>query len=94
MDSWHHEGIVLPQFQLDYYVALLGMPTISYAADWLQNHAAEGSSAEKMAVSTRIVTAGDVQVHWLGVGGHLLYFGAKVVTVVQCQCTTYGLAPT
>jgi hypothetical protein len=51
MDSWHNEGVVLPQFQLDYYSALLGMPTISYATDWLQRHAAEGSSVEKMGVS-------------------------------------------
>jgi hypothetical protein len=51
MDSWHNEGVVVPQFQLDYYSALLGMGTISYATDWLQRHAAEGSSVEQMGVS-------------------------------------------
>lgn len=51
MDSWHNEGMVLPQFQLDCYAALLGMATILDAADWLQMHGAEGSSAEAMGVS-------------------------------------------
>jgi hypothetical protein len=51
MDSWHNEGLVLPQFQLDCYGALLGMGSISDAADWLQMHAAQGSSVEAMGVS-------------------------------------------
>jgi hypothetical protein len=54
MDSWHHEGLVLPQFQLDYYSALLGMTTISFATDWLQRHAAERSSMAITGVSAAV----------------------------------------
>jgi hypothetical protein len=51
MDAWHNEDVVLPQFQLDYYSALLGMLSISQATDWLQRHASDGSSVEQMGVS-------------------------------------------
>ncbi|WIA15803.1 hypothetical protein OEZ85_002411 [Tetradesmus obliquus] len=51
MDSWHNEGLVLPPFVLDCYAALLGMGSISDAADWLQMHAALGSSKEDMGAS-------------------------------------------
>ncbi|WIA29910.1 hypothetical protein OEZ86_000010 [Tetradesmus obliquus] len=51
MDSWHNEGLVLPQFMLDCYSAMLGMASISDATDWLQMHATLGSSVEDMGAS-------------------------------------------
>lgn len=63
MDSWHNEGLVLPQFQLDCYSALLGLGTICDAADWLQMHATEGSSLEAMGVGGAGRPAGNQHCH-------------------------------
>lgn len=50
MDGWHNESLVLPQFQLDYYLAVLGQAAIVSATDWLQAHIAGSSSLASMQV--------------------------------------------